>query len=182
MSCLFIGGDLAPSLGDGTKVRGPNFRMTIFRKQISILPQKNFWRFFSHRLSILCLSSISILSALIYNIYDPFPYQKVQFQRKRMPPRQLFFVSSHFASLPITVLLKILRGRIHGMSPTSNFVGTVPQSPQVSAHVSDNSSSQNIGGTDTWAVPHLKFGGHRPPSPPKSPPMFLLSKLIIKFG
>ena len=35
---------------------------------------------------------------------------------------------------------------------------------------SDNTTSQNIGGTDTWAVPHLKFGGDRPP---KSPPMVL---------
>src|SRR6218665_182798 len=29
----------------------------------------------------------------------------------------------------------------------------------------DNTTSQNIGGTDAWAVPHLKFGGDRPPSP-----------------
>ena len=38
-------------------------------------------------------------------------------------------------------------------------------------HASDNASSGNIGVTDTWAVPHLKFFWGRPPSPPKSPPM-----------
>ena len=36
---------------------------------------------------------------------------------------------------------------------------------------SHNSTSQNIGGTDAWAVPHLKFGGTVPPSPPYSLPM-----------
>ena len=36
---------------------------------------------------------------------------------------------------------------------------------------SDNTTSQNIGGTDAWAVPHLTFWGDRPPSPPRSPPM-----------
>src|SRR6218665_3673178 len=29
-----------------------------------------------------------------------------------------------------------------------------------------NTTSPNIGGTNAWAVPHLKFGGNRPPSPP----------------
>ena len=27
----------------------------------------------------------------------------------------------------------------------------------------DNTTSQNIGGTDAWALPHLKFGGTVPP-------------------
>src|SRR6218665_1077491 len=37
---------------------------------------------------------------------------------------------------------------------------------------SDNTTSLNIGGTNAWASPHLKFlGGDRPPSPPRSPPM-----------
>ena len=31
--------------------------------------------------------------------------------------------------------------------------------------------SHNIGGTDAWAVPHLKFLGDRPPSTPKSSPL-----------
>src|SRR6218665_92483 len=34
------------------------------------------------------------------------------------------------------------------------------------SHTSDNTTSQNIGGADAWAVPHLKFWGDRPPSLP----------------
>src|SRR6218665_2239706 len=35
------------------------------------------------------------------------------------------------------------------------------------SRTSDNTTSQNIGGTNAWAVPHLKFwGGPSPQSPP----------------
>jgi len=53
---------------------------------------------------------------------------------------------------------------------------------------SHNSTSQNIRGTDAWAVPHLKFWGSVPQSPPKSPPMVLtlLSRMrkciMVKVG
>src|SRR6218665_2853303 len=33
----------------------------------------------------------------------------------------------------------------------------------VLSRASENTTSQNIGGTDAWAVPHLKFCGDRPP-------------------
>src|SRR6218665_2469757 len=39
------------------------------------------------------------------------------------------------------------------------------------SRTSDNTASQNIGGTNAWAVPHLKFWGDRPPVPPRSPPL-----------
>src|SRR6218665_1342752 len=40
------------------------------------------------------------------------------------------------------------------------------------SRASDNTSSQNIGGTNAWAVPHLKFwGGPSAPVPPRSPPL-----------
>ena len=41
------------------------------------------------------------------------------------------------------------------------------------SHTSDNTTSQNIGGgTNAWAVPHLKFGGTVPRQfPPRSPPL-----------
>jgi len=39
------------------------------------------------------------------------------------------------------------------------------------SHTSNNTTFQNIGGTNARAVPHLTFWGYRPPSPPKSPPM-----------
>src|SRR6218665_2653795 len=35
----------------------------------------------------------------------------------------------------------------------------------------DNTTSQNIGGTDSWAVPTSNFLGGPPPSPPRSPPL-----------
>ena len=34
------------------------------------------------------------------------------------------------------------------------------------SRASDDATSQNIGGTDAWAVPHLKFGGDRPQKSP----------------
>src|SRR6218665_1061204 len=34
------------------------------------------------------------------------------------------------------------------------------------SRTSDNTTSQNIGGINAWAVPYLKFLGDRPPSPP----------------
>src|SRR6218665_2905090 len=40
------------------------------------------------------------------------------------------------------------------------------------SRTSDNTTSQNIGGTNAWAVPHLKFWGDRPPPvPPRSSPL-----------
>src|SRR6218665_2092020 len=39
-----------------------------------------------------------------------------------------------------------------------------------------NTTSLNIGGTNAWAVPHLKFWGDRPPSPP--PGLRLYSNVI----
>src|SRR6218665_1642554 len=40
------------------------------------------------------------------------------------------------------------------------------------SRASDNTTSQNIGGTDAWAVSHLKFcWGTFPPVPPRSPPL-----------
>ena len=41
------------------------------------------------------------------------------------------------------------------------------------SRTSDNTTSQNIGGTNTWAVPTSNFGMDRPPSPPRSPPLLL---------
>ena len=40
------------------------------------------------------------------------------------------------------------------------------------SRTSDNTTSQNIGGTNAWAVsPTSNFGGDRPPSPPRFPPL-----------
>src|SRR6218665_1226443 len=47
------------------------------------------------------------------------------------------------------------------------------------SRASDNTTSINIGGAmqgPSGPVPHLKFWGDRPPSPPRSPPMHRTSK------
>src|SRR6218665_4001758 len=43
----------------------------------------------------------------------------------------------------------------------------------VLSRASDNTASQNIRGTDAWAVPHLKFWGTVPRVPPRSPPLYI---------
>src|SRR6218665_3152197 len=52
-------------------------------------------------------------------LHSPFLTRKTHF-----PP----FWRQNFFSRPTTLLFKILGGRMHGPSPTSNFGGTAPQS------------------------------------------------------
>src|SRR6218665_2726098 len=47
----------------------------------------------------------------------------------------------------------------------------------VLSRASDYTTSQNIGGTDAWAVPHLTFLGGL--SPPRSPPL-ITSQLYLE--
>src|SRR6218665_1869617 len=42
------------------------------------------------------------------------------------------------------------------------------------SRASDNTTSQNIGGTDGWAVPTSNFFGGAVPSPPRSPPLCII--------
>src|SRR6218665_156274 len=41
----------------------------------------------------------------------------------------------------------------------------------VLSRTSDNTTSLNIGETDAWVVPHLKYLGGPSPSPPRPPPL-----------
>ena len=41
----------------------------------------------------------------------------------------MFLLTLYFHTHPLTLLLEILGGQIHGPSPTSNYGGTVPSSP-----------------------------------------------------
>ena len=69
------------------------------------------------------LSQLSnIISYIIYNIYidRSFLDENVYFTDKNF--------RSYFRTLPITLLLEILWGRMHGPFPTSNFGGPFPQS------------------------------------------------------
>jgi len=52
----------------------------------------------------------------------------------------------------------------------------------VLSHASNNTTSQNIGGTDAWTVPHLKFWRDRPSSPPKSPPMLYSERSLSLYS
>src|SRR6218665_673841 len=61
--------------------------------------------------------------------FSAFLDQKPRFQTKIYSSLTHFLVSSYFASHPITVLLKILGGRTHGPSPTSNL-GASPSPPK----------------------------------------------------
>jgi len=84
---------------------------------------ENFWWPFLVIDRILSFACLSCLKSDIYNIYDPF-------QRKYSSFTPIFLASSYFPTLPITLLLKIFGGRMHGPSPTSNFWGTIPRPPK----------------------------------------------------
>src|SRR6218665_2356768 len=52
------------------------------------------------------------------------------------------------------------------------------------SRTSDNTNSQNIGGTNAWAVPppHI-LGGTVPPVPPRSPPLLARTRgILFHFG
>src|SRR6218665_2711113 len=61
-------------------------------------------------LSVFCLSLLSELGYMTL-----FLTRNVYFTKK-IPPSHLFLVNSYFATLPIILLLKILGGRMHGLS------------------------------------------------------------------
>src|SRR6218665_1775071 len=83
--------------------------------------------FFSHPLYFVCLLPVSIL-------YHTFQNQKPLFQDKKFLLETFFLVRTYFASHPITVLLRMLGGRMHGPSSTSNL-GALPSSPSQSLPV-----------------------------------------------
>jgi len=116
-----IGGDLAPSLGDGkssqTKISEWGFLGT---------------NFFSHCIFFIFFIyffwfSVSLLCEMSYMTHSS--PEKPLFQ-KIMSLWHLFLLCSHFGANPTTLLLKILGGGCMSRPPTSNFRGTVPpQSP-----------------------------------------------------
>src|SRR6218665_4091533 len=75
---------------------------------------------FSH---LLCFASLYCLTS--DNIYGPFLYEKALFQKKKsfMTP---FLFSLYFYTHPITLLLEILGGRMHGPFPHLKFWGDRP--------------------------------------------------------
>ena len=99
--------------------------MTFFRKKFPFYDPKFLTTLFSHRLYFVCFFSVSTVWNLIYNIYDTFlnRFENTTFLL------DVFFVSSYFTSHPITVLLEILGGRMHGPSTHLKFLGDRRPSP-----------------------------------------------------
>ena len=101
-----IGGDLAPSLGDGKKFRGPKFPNWPFLGKNFHFHAENFWWLFlviDHIFLFLCFA------CLIYLYFWKNPWW------------HHVLLSSYFRTHPITLLLKILGERIRGPSSTSIF-------------------------------------------------------------
>src|SRR6218665_3886102 len=71
-------------------------------------------------------SQISRIFATLNVLYDPFLIRKTTISENNsfMTPFFTLFLLSRASDN--TILLKILGGRMHGPSPTSNFGGTVP--------------------------------------------------------
>ena len=125
---LIVGGDLAPSLGDENIFGDPNFlRMTVFenRKTKFHFTAQNFWRlFFSHRPLFCRFFCLFSVSTVLNLIYRPITY--------------------------ITLFLtKILTKHLDFRQ---KFLIDILFCQFVLFLISDNSTSQNIGGTDTWAL------------------------------
>src|SRR6218665_437453 len=71
-------------------------------------------------------SQISRIFAMLNVLYDPFLIRKTTISENNsfLTPFFTLFLLSRASDN--TILLKILGGRMHGPSPTSNFGGTVP--------------------------------------------------------
>jgi len=123
-----MGGDLAPSLGNGEKfVEWP-----FLGKKFHLTP-KILLTFFSHLVIDLfllpfpCLCCLTAWHHLIfwYNICHSFLYDKRLFHITKNF-RFFLFVLSHVSSISTS---PNIRGTDAWAVPTSNFWGTVPQSP-----------------------------------------------------
>src|SRR6218665_1755047 len=76
-------------------------------------------------------------------LFPNFPYLycvKWTISEKDSLTTPFFFLFSYFRAHPTTLLLKILGGRMHGPSPTSNLGGPSPRSPPL-AEVHERSTN-----------------------------------------
>ena len=114
------GGNLAPSLGGGRTNFSPT-NMTFFLNKFPFYRQKFRMTFF-------------LVIDQVFRIFTDFP--DLYFVRCRTWPfvhahfltrKHLFLLFSYFRAHPTTLLLKILGGRMHGPSPTSNLGGPSPK-------------------------------------------------------
>src|SRR6218665_3180025 len=91
--------------------------------------------FFSHRPYFLCVCSVFIKSLLSQILYGPIPYIALSLRKDLYFKRTNslvtpFLLSPYFQTLPITLLLQILGGRIHGPSPPQILGGPSPSPPK----------------------------------------------------
>jgi len=106
-----------------------NFWMTFFCKKISFQRLKFLMTAFSQRPYFLMILPLFTVFNLIYNIYGSFLYEKPLFRKKvqKFLHDTFLKLSSYFHTHPITLLLEILGGRMHGPSSHLKFLwGTVP--------------------------------------------------------
>src|SRR6218665_3332130 len=77
---------------------------------------------------LLPVSTVNLMKILYYVTYMTLFLPNILYFRTKHSFMTLFLVSSYFVTHP-TLILEILGGRMHGPSPTSNFLGAVPPVP-----------------------------------------------------
>ena len=85
-----MGRELAPSLGGRKNIRWINFQMTFLGK-IPFYRPKFLTTFFSDRLYVVCLLSVSTVLNRMYNINDPFSWTKTSISQQKNAPITHFF-------------------------------------------------------------------------------------------
>jgi len=98
----------------------------------------------------------------MYDIYITLFFKKnLDFKQKFLPYTCFSQFVLRLTSNNSSLLLKIFRIDARAVPPPQIFGG-----PLVLCLTSNSGTSQNIGGTDAWTVPDLKFWGTFPPVPP----------------
>ena len=107
-----MGGDLAPSLRDGKKFRGPNFPNDLFLwKKIHFTAENCFFCLLP---GLCCLTSDTCITNM-----TTFLQKNVYFRQNISSLTNFFLICSYFATLPITLLLQILGYGCMGRPPSS---------------------------------------------------------------
>ena len=106
--------------------------LVVGRRKALFFTRFTFEKFLSpEKVCLFLVSTVCLLFEIRYMTYTILLFTKTSISEKN--PQILYYtfilVSSYFETHPITLLLEILGGRMHGPSLTSNFGGTVPSVP-----------------------------------------------------
>src|SRR6218665_3388438 len=115
---------------DGKIFRGSRFLNDVFSEKISIFTAKISDDFFSHRPGFSDFPLIFPFFAMLNVVYYPFLARKTTISEMNSFMTPFFLLCSYFRAHPTTLLLKILGGRMHEPSPTSNWGAIHPVSPR----------------------------------------------------